>query len=771
MYKLVSIIGLLFIFNLSFSQTVVINEIVSLNNNIILDDFGEESDWIELYNNLEISVDIGSWSLSDEESNLLKWIFPDTIIGPNGFVLIFCSGRDTLSGFFHSNFKLKSSGESIFLTDASGTLADFIIPTALENDVSFGRKTDGGPDFGYFYKTSPGFTNSSNLLLNKVSFSSPEGFYSTNIELSIYSDDTVGQIFYTTNGNEPTPGTSYTFVYNGPLTLSELQALPAVYSYISTTPDTNIGYFNWQEPEGEIEKCAVLKARVFENEQPLCNTVSGTFFLANKIHQRFSFPVLSLIMDSIDLFSEDTGIYVPGKRYIPGILKSGNYFETGDAWERKGSFAYFSPNGELLYKQNLGIEIQGNITRAAPNKSLEFTVKECYDGNDHFDFPFFEAYPLTDYKKVITRSLYAAHNRSIVRDEIMQEIAKNLNVFYQEWQPLIAFLNGEYWGFQVMREKPDEHYLHQHFGIDTDSVDIISVWGVTEAGDEEEHLNLISFVENHDLSLPENYEIIKEMIDIQAYIDYYVTEIFIANRDWPGNNYTKWRQKGINNQWRWFLFDLDNGGMILDLNNIKRATGDTIDEIMPEWSTCMFKSILSNEEFKADFIARFVEVLNNDFHADNTIPVVDKWEAIVGGEAENLKRRWHVINSVESWHEEMEQLRQFFIQRPCIVKGQLEEYFEIDSLNINCGPSFVPIIPDERIKVFPVPSNHTIYIKSVESITSWELFTLSGILVEKKIKCDSLNEEIDISNLGAAIYFLRLTIKNSLYQYKVIKTN
>ncbi len=338
MRKFATSIILLIFFNFCYSQIVVINEILSLNNNTILDDFGERSDWIELYNTSEETVDIGSWYLSDDENNVLKWIFPDTSICPHGFILIFCSGRDTLSGYLHSSFKLKSSGEPVFLSDAYHNLVDYFLPVSLENDVSYGRKTDGSPEYAYFFKTSPGATNSNNLLLNEISFSSNEGFYETNIQLSIFSQDTMGQIFYTINGNEPVPGNYYTFTYNEPISLLEIQSLPALYSYIQTSPTDIPGFFQWMEPEGEVERCVVIKARVFKDEQPLCNTLSGTYFIGDSIKQRFSLPVLSIIMDSIDLFSEDTGIYIPGKRYIPGQVKSGNYFEMGDAWERKMFF-------------------------------------------------------------------------------------------------------------------------------------------------------------------------------------------------------------------------------------------------------------------------------------------------------------------------------------------------------------------------------------------------------------------------------------------------
>jgi hypothetical protein len=759
------------LFQLCLSQNVVINEIVTLNNNIIEDDFGEHSDWVELFNKSDIGINLGSWYLSDDESNTLKWIFPDTTIEAHGFILIFCSGRDTLTDFLHSNFKLKVSGDPLFLSDQNGNLVDAYFSISLESNVSYGRIIDGGEEFEYFYRTSPGITNSNNLIRNTVSFSLDEGFHEPNSKLLISTYDNAGQVYFTVNGNEPVPGTPFTFIYNDTLSLSHFQSMPAVYSYIPTSPGDLPQIYPWIEPEGEVEKCIVLKARVFELEQPLCNTLSATYFIHENIENRFSTSVLSISLDSIDLFSYDTGIYVPGKRYVPGIVKSGNYFEKGQAWERKGWFTLFSSDGELLHKQALGIEIQGNMSRAFPHKSLEYTSKECYDGQESLNYPFFSALPFSNYKKVITRSIFAAHDFSIVRDEIMQEIAKNLDVVYQEWQPVTTFINGEYWGFQVMREKLDEHYLHQHYDIDVDSVDIIDVWGIPGPGDLTESNNLNYFVENHDLSLPENYAMIKEMINIPAYIDYYITEIFIANRDWPGNNYTKWREKKADSKWHWFLYDLDDGGTNLYLNNIKRATGDTIDEIMPYWSTFMFKALLSNEEFKTNFINRFVDVLNTDFHSDNTIPILDKWESIVEKEVDNLILRWHIVDSKEHWLEQMDIMRQFFQLRPCIIKNQLEEYFGIDSLNINCGTSQDTNIPAEMIQVYPNPSKSFINIKAPFIIEKWELYSLTGILVGEKENGDAFDEVIDISKINPEVYFLKITQQGVQYHQKIIKTD
>jgi len=255
------IILFLFVQSFCFSQDIVINEFMSMNNSTIIDDFGESSDWIELYNNSSQDINLYQWCLSDEEDELNKWEFPDTTILPNEFVLIFCSNKDTISEFFHSNFKLDSGGEELFLTDDAGEIVDEIEEVELENDLSFGRKTDGNTETVIFFLSSPGQTNNFNLEQNKVLFSHDAGFYNSAVTLSLSSELASGEIYYTINGNEPHPDSSFSFLYNDPILLGDIQSTSPVYSYIPTTPEVNPqNYYSWEPPSVEKYSMVVLRS-------------------------------------------------------------------------------------------------------------------------------------------------------------------------------------------------------------------------------------------------------------------------------------------------------------------------------------------------------------------------------------------------------------------------------------------------------------------------------------------------------------------------------
>ena len=71
------------------------------------------------------------------------------------------------------------------------------------------------------------------------------------------------------------------------------------------------------------------------------------------------------------------------------------------------------------------------------------------------------------------------------------------------------------------------------------------------------------------MSIPANYERVKQDLDIDNYIKYNVVEMFAVNEDWPGNNMKAWREYGSEGKWRYILYDLDFG-FVLGIRKISR---------------------------------------------------------------------------------------------------------------------------------------------------------------------------------------------------------
>jgi hypothetical protein len=128
----------------------LISEFMASNSATIEDGFGNDSDWIELYNAGDEAVDLQGYYLSDSVTNLIKWSFPDsTLLSPNQYLVVFASDLNTRDplGYYHTNYKLSADGEHVVLATPDLTILSQLGPNGDKfppqlTDVSYGY---GGP--------------------------------------------------------------------------------------------------------------------------------------------------------------------------------------------------------------------------------------------------------------------------------------------------------------------------------------------------------------------------------------------------------------------------------------------------------------------------------------------------------------------------------------------------------------------------------------------------------------------------------------------------
>ncbi|MHC4694519.1 MAG: lamin tail domain-containing protein, partial [Planctomycetota bacterium] len=119
----------------------------------LLDGNGESSDWIEIYNPTATAVDLGGWYLTNNDSNLTMWQFPNGVqIDPGEFLIVFASGKNLedyplnypyldIKGYYHTNFKLDQAGEYLAIVAPDGnTIVHKYWPEypAQMTNISFG---------------------------------------------------------------------------------------------------------------------------------------------------------------------------------------------------------------------------------------------------------------------------------------------------------------------------------------------------------------------------------------------------------------------------------------------------------------------------------------------------------------------------------------------------------------------------------------------------------------------------------------------------------
>jgi Na+-transporting methylmalonyl-CoA/oxaloacetate decarboxylase gamma subunit len=162
---------LLFVLLVSFgakaqrATSMRINEVLVINEDNFVDDYGKRHAWIELFNTSAGTVNIAGCYLTDDKNNPKKYPIPKgdvlTQIPPHQHTLFWADGEPD-RGTFHVNFTLDPSKENyIALYDADGrTLIDEItVPAAQRPDVSYGRVIDGQEEWAQLTKVTPSTNN------------------------------------------------------------------------------------------------------------------------------------------------------------------------------------------------------------------------------------------------------------------------------------------------------------------------------------------------------------------------------------------------------------------------------------------------------------------------------------------------------------------------------------------------------------------------------------------------------------------------------------
>lgn len=123
-------------------EAVVISEFMAANaGTTFVDEDGDSSDWLELYNSGDSAVNLAGWFLTDQTNELTKWIFPVTNLDARGFMVVFASDKDRRvpGAPLHTNFKLDAGGGFLALVKPDGvTIASSFRYPAQRSGYSYG---------------------------------------------------------------------------------------------------------------------------------------------------------------------------------------------------------------------------------------------------------------------------------------------------------------------------------------------------------------------------------------------------------------------------------------------------------------------------------------------------------------------------------------------------------------------------------------------------------------------------------------------------------
>jgi hypothetical protein len=500
---------------------LVISEYSASNMNQFPDNFGRFEDWIEIHNAGTEEIDLLGYGISDKDDNPQKWVIPHSIpLPPGGYQVVWCSGRDYAVGRkLHTNFKLTQTAnkDHIVLTDPFGTVLESSPVEITLLDHSRVKTANG--DWAISETPTPNSGSTSELRSNYTaapSFSISAGTFTEAITVDITNNETNSTLYYTLDGNLPTRQSA---PYAGPIT---------------------------------IAATAVLKARAYSNEPDVLpgKIEFATYFIGDE----FTLPVISIAADQVQDLANGDGDLRP-----------------------QGSIEYFR-NGALSSKSYGELNRHGQDSWINDQRSLDWVSRDEMGYSKALDEQLFSYSDRTEYQRFMMRASgddnYPAngdqdHEGSAhIRDEYVHELAHKggLKLDIRAVERTIVYLNGDYWGVYSPRERPVDHdYTDYYYDQGKFDLQYILTWGETwtEYGsqramdDWEEFRN---FMMNNDMGDPDNYQRVKDNMQVLGLIDYMLVNLNTVCSDWINYNTGWWRglnPEGGHKKWGYILWDND----------------------------------------------------------------------------------------------------------------------------------------------------------------------------------------------------------------------
>ncbi|HPR18426.1 MAG TPA: CotH kinase family protein, partial [Candidatus Cloacimonadota bacterium] len=554
---------------------------------------------------------------------------------------------DSLCTCPHTNFKIGSEGETLYLSDTDGDIIDSLFTTALPVDISLGRQPDGGNDLYFFNESTPGAENNT---YGYQTFAEPPeigpdgGFFTGSQTISLAGGAAGETIYYTLDGTDPNE-------------TCEIYTQPIV-----------------------IDTTHVIRAKVFGPNSVPSTTITHTYF----IDRDFTMPVISLATTPANFFDWETGIYVMGPNaasYPP--YYGANFWQD---WEKPVHVEMFSATGNRKFQIDAGVKIHGRWSRRFDQRSLALFFRSQY-GEGSLNYQVFPEKDIDEFECLLLRNSGNDFVSTHFRDGFVSNLMQDQDILYQEFQPVIVYLNGMYWGIYNLREKVNEHFIASNCNVDPANLDILENQGEPMTGDSTAYHQIIDYMIDHDLSVNENYEYIKTKIAVKNLVKYLAANIYCNNSDWPRNNVTMWRERTDTGNLHWILDDMDwTFGY-----PYSGYDDDTIWSILSTDSTnanypattFLYRMMFNNAEFRQNVTNCILDYLNTIYQPALLLSEISDIESQYEVEMPAHLVRWN-LGTMQDWYDEVEDMETFASLRPENMLEILQTEFGWgDAVNVN----------------------------------------------------------------------------------------
>ena len=458
----------------------IISEFMADNDDTLVDEEGDSSDWIEIFNPTSTAIDLTGWHLTDDWTTPNLWTFPNgTSVPPLGHLVVFASGKD-LPG--HASFRLNdSSGSYLALVRPDLSIASsFDSYPAQREDVSYGHFGDYLTK-GYLLEPTPGAVNAAvgySGFTADTKFSVSRGFYDAAFTMEVSCETPGATIVTTTDGTVPT--LSNGDQSNSPASVSitkttVLRAAAFVDGLAPTNVDTQTYLFlddvktqDSSEAQADGWPSGSVNGQTFNYgmDPEITNAISDAEFE----EAMTDIPSISFVTDLDHFNDSETGFWVNGEN-------------RGRGWERPVSVELINPDGTAGFQIDAGVRLRGGWSRQGSNAKHSFHLyfRSKY-GAGKLNYPLFGEEGAETFDAIDLRasqggggSWHFGHSTSATfnRDVFAREIQRDMEQPYSRSRHYHLYINGQYFGLFQTQERVDSDHAASYFGGENEDYDVI----------------------------------------------------------------------------------------------------------------------------------------------------------------------------------------------------------------------------------------------------------------------------------------------------------
>lgn len=616
--------------------TLVINELLALNSDLVYDNHGDDDDWFEIYNFGDDPVLLNNIWFTDNPSVPLKWKIDTSAsvyLYPGEYFLVWADDEPA-EGYNHTNFKISGDGEFLGMFTTDLQVIDKVVFQAQTPNVSYGRSQDAGMNWVFFDTPTPGRENEGpggGMVLPAPASNKHGGIYDAPFTVQLSSPVAGAMIRYTLDANDPTEQSP---LYENPI---------------------------------EVNTTTILKARLFREGDLAGAPLTCSYFITQKNYEN---PLVSIVAPPDDLFGER------------GLIKLNS-----SSLEIPAHFEYIDDR-QTKYASGTGIQLH-SVSSGKPT-SMRFYARSRY-GNDWFGYPFFADQAPYYFKRLILRN---SGNDNVnkhplnthFRDLLIHEIARKsfTDPMTAAGKPVNVFLNGSYYGVFNLRERIDQFYIETHKDV-TENYDLLErAFGFPAnenpiVGSFENWDALMTFADTTgNLAEQEDFEYLASQVDLENFTNYWMSEVFVGNYDWLSNNVKSW--KPAEGKWQWIFWDLDHGlGLkfndygLVDWNTLEWSLTTSDRAWSNGYNNMLIRNMMRNDHYRDRFIKQFATLLNTSFSFTSTEPIFDSLRLMYAADLVHHADRYE--NNMDEWESACDTVRSYLQRRPAALFGHLEDFF------------------------------------------------------------------------------------------------